>query len=332
MRHALCVGLEIRRAKKMPSKLRYGLLLGITAIALIFTQVQYGQGAGYYIQYIYDDAGNLIQRIRHEYDGTDPVTTPNPPAGTYYTPISVTLTCTDPGGSGCAAIYYSTNGSQYTTNSSPISIPTSMRLWFYSTDRANNTEDERFQDYTITIDTIAPTTTASPRGGTYSVHHTPINVTLTCSDSGGSGCNGIYYSTSGSPYNSYSSPISITANTTLGFYSMDHAGNTESPPKSETYTIDTCSALAAKVVGGSNYLTIQEAYNNAGSGATIKTRNVRFLGSLTTDSLNKTITLDGGYQCDFLNNSGNVTNMKGSITTTPNGGTLTIKNFVLDTN
>jgi hypothetical protein len=326
------VGLEIRRAKKMPSKLRYGLLLGITAIALIFTQVQHGHGAGYYVEYIYDDAGNLVQRIRHEYDATPPTTTPNPSGGTYYTPISVTLTCSDPGGAGCAAIYYSTNGSQYTTYSSPISIPTSMRLWFYSTDRANNTEDVRFQDYTIMIDTIDPTTTASPRGGTYSVHHTPVNVTLTCIDTGGSGCNAVFYSTNGSQYNTYSSPISISTNTTLWFYATDHAGNVEYPFKSETYTIDTCSALPAKVVGGLNYPTIQEAYNNAGSGATIKTRNVRFLGSLTTDSLNKTITLDGGYQCDFLNNSGTVTNMKGSITTTPNGGALTIKNFVLDTN
>lgn len=69
----------------MPSRLRYGLLLSIIASALIFNQVQYGYGAGYFVQYIYDNAGNLVER-RMEYDVAPPITTASPPGGSYNTP------------------------------------------------------------------------------------------------------------------------------------------------------------------------------------------------------------------------------------------------------
>jgi hypothetical protein len=300
---------------------------------MIFTQVEYGYGAGYFVEYDYDNAGNLTQRIRHEYDATDPVTTAFPSQGFYSTPLSVTLTCSDPGGSGCDKIYYSTNGSGYVVYSSPISISVNTTLRFYAKDRANNIEDEKTQTYTF--ETIPPSTTASPRGGTYSIHHTPVNVTLTCNDTGGSGCEKIYYTTDGSeptpssPF--YTGPIPVSTTTTLRFYAKDHAGNSESPKKTEVYTIDTCSSYPVRI-GITPYLTIQAAYNAvaAGSTATINTRNVRFLENLLTDSLNKTIILQGGYGCDFITyNPGSTTSMKG-ITTTVGGGTITIKNFVLE--
>jgi len=314
----------------MPSRLKCELLVFMTAIAMIFAHVEYGYGAGYFVEYDYDNAGNLTQRIRHEYDATDPVTTAFPSQGFYSTPLSVTLTCSDPGGSGCDKIYYSTNGSGYVVYSSPISISVDTTLRFYAVDRANNIEDEKTQTYTF--ETIPPSTTASPRGGTYSIHHTPVNVTLTCNDTGGSGCEKIYYTTDGSeptpssPF--YTGPIPVSTTTTLRFYAKDHAGNSESPKKTELYTIDTCANWPVRI-GTTPYLTIQNAYEVAGPDAMIMTRNVRFLESLNVH-LNKTVTLAGGYNCEFTGNAGNTTNTKGAITTTVGGGTITIRNFILE--
>lgn len=93
------------------------------------------------------------------------------------------------------------------------------------------------------LDTTAPTTTASPIGGTYSSSQ---SVTLSCNDGTGSGCDKIYYTTDGSTptiaSTEYSSPINVTATTTLKFFAKDLAGNSE-VVSSQTYTITsyTCS-------------------------------------------------------------------------------------------
>jgi hypothetical protein len=110
-----------------------------------------------------------------------------------------------------------------------------MTLKFFARDVAGNSEQVKSQTYTI--DTIPPATTASPAGGTY---NTAQSVILNCSDAGGSGCDKIYYTIDGTtPTTSspvYSSPISISATTTLNFFARDLAGNSETV-KSQTYTI-----------------------------------------------------------------------------------------------
>jgi len=85
-------------------------------------------------------------------------------------------------------------------------------------------------------DSTAPTTTASPTGGSY---NSDQSVTLTANEPAT-----IYYTTDGSTpttsSTSGSSPvsgISITTTTTLKFFAKDTAGNTESV-KTEVYTID----------------------------------------------------------------------------------------------
>jgi hypothetical protein len=84
-------------------------------------------------------------------------------------------------------------------------------------------------------DTTAPTTTASPAGGTYS---SAQSVTLTCNDGSGSGCKTTYYclGSACNPTTIYSSSINISSSTPLRFYSTDNADNSESV-KTETYTI-----------------------------------------------------------------------------------------------
>ena len=104
-------------------------------------------------------------------------------------------------------------------------------------------------------DTTPPVTTASPPGGLYSV---PQTVTLVCDDgSGSSGCDKTYYSTNGiTPTASsalYSSPISITATTTVKYFSKDRDGNAE-VVKAQTYTIDQTAPTASITINsGATY-------------------------------------------------------------------------------
>ena len=87
-------------------------------------------------------------------------------------------------------------------------------------------------------DKKAPMTIALPKGGTYTAAQT---VKLKCRDNtGGSGCGKTYYTTDGTAPTAsstvYSSPITISLTTVLKFFSVDKAGNQESP-RTETYKI-----------------------------------------------------------------------------------------------
>jgi hypothetical protein len=75
-------------------------------------------------------------------------------------------------------------------------------------------------------------------------------------------------------------------------------------------------------------LTLQAAYNAATNGAIIQCQNVRFIENILVNR-NISITLQGGYNSDFTATNGNMSEIKGLITTTAGGGTLTIRNFIL---
>ena len=224
-------------------------------------------------------------------DTITPVTTPSPPGGTYSTAQSVTLTCNDGTGSGCDKIYYTTDGTTPTTSSpvysSPISISVDTMLKFFARDLAGNNESMKTQIYTI--DTIAPVTTASPPGG-YWNYNTTVQVSLSCSDGAGSGCDRIYYTTDGTTPTTaspvYSSPINISVTTTLRFFARDFAGNSE-VIRTEVYNIGPVR------IGTTNYNTIQAAYNAAVNGNVIKCRDLTLVESLTVNR-NIIVTLEGG--------------------------------------
>lgn len=104
------------------------------------------------ITYAYGAAGNMIER-QVTVDTTAPTTTAEPAGGSYTSAWSVTLRCDDGTGSGCAATYFTTDGTNPTASSTPyssrISIDTDTSLKFFSTDNAGNSETTRTESYVI---------------------------------------------------------------------------------------------------------------------------------------------------------------------------------------
>jgi hypothetical protein len=106
----------------------------------------------------------------------------------------------------------------------------------YTTSWTSNTADDMYMILKQThdaTDTIPPTVTATPVGGTYTA---AISVTLAANEPAT-----IYYTIDGStPTTSssiYSSPIQISTTAQLKFFGKDTAGNA-SPVSTETYTIN----------------------------------------------------------------------------------------------
>jgi len=90
-------------------------------------------------------------------------------------------------------------------------------------------------------DTVLPTTTTAPAGGTYNTAQT---VALTCTDTGGSGCATTYYCLGDgcNPTMVYSNPIDISTTTALRFYSVDSARNNETAQTENYVFTEACSA------------------------------------------------------------------------------------------
>ena len=101
-------------------------------------------------------------------------------------------------------------------------------------------------------DTTAPTTTASPAGGSYA---TEQSVVLTCDDGTGSGCSATYYTTDGSNPTTastvYTSAIAVSADLTLNYFSVDNEGNAEAV-QTETYVIDSGGPAAPVITSPTN--------------------------------------------------------------------------------
>ncbi len=161
-----------------------------------------------------------------------PVTTPDPPGGFYNGTSNrpVALVCDDGTGAGCAATYYTLDGSTPTFQSpiyrQPIELTGDAQLRFFSVDALGNTETPGRADYVLELG--APRTTADPPSMVFSSRR--LEVTLSCRDAQ-SGCAETYYSLDEdappSAFARYTGPIRITGNTVLRFYSVDGAGNRE---------------------------------------------------------------------------------------------------------
>jgi N-acetylneuraminic acid mutarotase len=157
----------------------------------------------------------------------------NPPAGTYASAQSVTISDTTPG----ASIYYTTDGSTPTTSSAkystPVNVAVSETLKAIATATGYTNSNVGTAAYTINIPQAA-TPTFNPPAGTYSA---PQNVTITDTTSGAS----IYYTTDGSaPTTSstlYSAPVAVNASETLKAIATA-TGYTNSNVGTAAYTIN----------------------------------------------------------------------------------------------
>lgn len=180
-------------------------------------------------------------------------TTASPAGGAYRSAQVVTLASND----STAVIYYTTDGTDPTTASSQynpathIAIAASTILKFRAMDANGKLEQTKTQTYTI--DNLAPTTTASPVGGTYA---SPQTVTLTPNDLNAT----IYYTTTGiAPTTSstkYTGPITISKTTTLMYFAIDPAGNSE-VNRTELYTIDAVAPVTTASVLTGTYASVQ---------------------------------------------------------------------------
>jgi hypothetical protein len=177
-------------------------------------------------------------------------------------PVTVSLTASDAGGSGVATTVYTTDGSEPTTSSTaityvqPFAITASTTVRFSSTDNAGNVEASHSQQ--IQLDAVAPTTTALCGGSACSTgwyRTTPISVTLVATDTGGSGVAATFYTTDGSdPATSstaaiYPGPLAVAVTTTLRYYSRDNAGNAEQT-RSQPVQIDTVAPVTSILCNG----------------------------------------------------------------------------------
>ena len=81
-------------------------------------------------------------------------------------------------------------------------------------------------------------------------------------------------------------------------------------------------------MGISAYSSIQAAYNAASSGDVIQAQAITFVENVTINR-NISVTLKGGYTCDYSSYSGNTTIIKGQVQSLSGGGTVTGGNFVL---
>ena len=169
-------------------------------------------------------------------------------SGFYNASVSATLSGSDTGGSGLKNIRYTTDGTDPTGSSTvysgPISVAGTTTIKWRAEDNAGNVESIHTQ--TISVDTVKPTSSILCDGGACSSSYDhAVQATFSGSDSGGSGLNGIRYTTDGSTPNA-SSPlfipgtsaaINVGSTKTYKFIAQDKAGNLESPVHSQTITI-----------------------------------------------------------------------------------------------
>jgi YD repeat-containing protein len=170
-----------------------------------------------------------------------------------------------------------------------------------------------------------------------STNSTNVTLTLNCTDN--IGCSQMHFSDDNitwSDVETYAATKNWTlrcgdGQKTVYVKYKDAAGNWSPTYQSSISLVtDGCPNQYVKVEGV-YFCTLHEAYNDSGtiSGKTIQSRVRTFTENLTIDR-DIAITFQGGYDCNFSTYTGNTTSIKGMITTTAGGGTITIKNFILE--
>ena len=188
--------------------------------------------------------------------------------------------------------------------------------------------------FTFKYDATPPTGEIVINSGAACTNSPSVTLTLSCSDD--QGCSQMQFSNDGS---SYSDPeayatskawtLAADSNGTKTVYVKfkDTAGNWSNSVPPDTIVLNSPVIIAR--TPNTPYTSLQSAYNAAIDGDVIKCQGIQFIESLTVNR-NIEVTLQGGYDCEFTTYTGNVTSIKGMITTTVGGGKITIRNFVLE--
>ena len=183
-------------------------------------------------------------------DATDPATSDDVPTAYVNAPFAVTLSPTDSGGSGLAQTYYTTGTTPATpTTSSAMYDPATKpvlsgdeRISYFSTDGAGNSE--AIQTSTpLKLDATVPATSDDVPAASVDA---PFAVTLTPTDSGGSGVAHTYYTTGTTPttptassavYDPASKPV-LHDGERISYFSTDNAANAEAVKTSSALHIN----------------------------------------------------------------------------------------------
>jgi ribosomal protein L40E/predicted RNA-binding protein with TRAM domain len=253
--------------------------------------------------------------------------TGSPP--TYTSTVTVTLTATD-SGSGAANTNSRIDSGSFAPYSGPFTVSATgtHTVYYYSTDWAGFIETTQSKTFVINIDTTPPTTSCSLSGtGGPDVYTSAVTVTLSATDTGGSGVQTINYAYVNTTYGwsiylPYSGPFTISDDGTysITYFSSDNAGNIETHNE-KIITINKVPSVTPPTVDDDPVTTINVA-GNMGSGNTYTGPVVVTLTAVDTGSgVKKTVySLDGG----------NTWNMYSSPFTIGNEGTTTVRYYSED--
>jgi hypothetical protein len=166
-------------------------------------------------------------------------------SGWHNQPVSVSLSATDTG-TAVSAIRYTTDGSIPTTSSplytSPFSVSSTTTVTYRAWDMAGNVEASKSE--LIQVDATPPVSSIACNDAvcSSSTYTAPVSVSLSATDSGGSGTAEIHYETNGSEPTilspRYFVPFTVSATTTVKYRAWDSAGNVEAT-KSQLIQVET---------------------------------------------------------------------------------------------
>lgn len=233
------------------------------------------------------------------------------------------------------ATYYTLDGGvqQTYTNYIEVSAQGNHSITFWSVDKAGNVETQHTQN--ITINTTPPTTTASDSGtvGNNGWYTSNVQVTLSATDPNGSAyVLATYYAVDGGAQQTYTGSFTVSgdsASHTIVYWSVDLAGNTETP-NTATIKIDaTPPTLAfgtpspAANAAGWNNTVVGVPYTTSDATSGVATATPGSPISISTQGANQkatvTVTDVAGNSASFTSPAANIDLTPPVTTATPSG-------------